>query len=104
MNLWEVPNVTVVGVGGGGINALEDLISSGQDNIRTIAMDTNSAKLAMSQAKNKLQLGPELTRGRGSGANQALARQAAEKVFGQIEETRQFLFYSSMFVIQTAPS
>lgn len=60
--------IVVIGVGGGGSNMVDHLINSGIDpNVKLIALNTDAQALQNSLAPNKLQLGPKLTKGRGTG-------------------------------------
>jgi cell division protein FtsZ len=79
--LEEVKNVTakikVVGVGGGGSNAVNGMIASNVQNIEFIAVNTDSQALESSLAHQKLQIGNSITKGLGTGANPEIGRQAA---------------------------
>ncbi|GLC41849.1 Cell division protein FtsZ 1 [Pleodorina starrii] len=69
--------IKVIGVGGGGGNALNRMISSGLQGVEFWAINTDAQALAAHQALNKVQIGTELTRGLGCGGNPELGRQAA---------------------------
>ena len=69
--------IKVVGVGGCGGNAVEHMVSRGVSGVEFIAMNTDSQALKRSKASVLLQLGGELTRGLGAGANPEVGRQAA---------------------------
>tara|TARA_Y200000002_G_scaffold380947_1_gene393667 strand:- start:376 stop:1569 length:1194 start_codon:yes stop_codon:yes gene_type:complete len=71
--------IRVVGIGGGGGNALEDMISQGITGVTYICANTDNQALAKSHADIKIQLGAELTEGLGAGANPDIGRQAAEE-------------------------
>jgi len=73
--------IKVVGVGGGGCNSVNRMIEAGLGGVEFIAANTDAQALASCKAPVKLQLGPELTRGLGAGANPDVGRNAA------IEET-----------------
>jgi cell division protein FtsZ len=78
-------NILVIGVGDGGINALERMREAGLSGVRLVAADTDSQVLSISRAQQKLQLGPDLTGGRGTGGDVDKGRRAAEVVAWEIE-------------------
>lgn len=78
--------IKVVGVGGGGVNAVNRMIESGLQGVEFIAINTDSQALLLSDADVKLAIGEELTRGLGAGANPEVGRKAAEAHAEQIEE------------------
>src|SRR5258705_730815 len=69
--------IKVIGVGGGGNNAVNRMIDSGMENIEFIAANTDLQALRMSRAAIKIQLGVKLTNGLGAGANPEIGRKAA---------------------------
>ncbi|XP_008782917.2 cell division protein FtsZ homolog 1, chloroplastic-like [Phoenix dactylifera] len=71
--------IKVVGVGGGGNNAVNRMIGSGLEGVEFYAINTDAQALLHSQAKNPLQIGELLTRGLGTGGNPLLGEQAAEE-------------------------
>lgn len=79
--------IKVVGVGGGGVNAVNRMIESGLKGVEFIAINTDAQALLMSDADVKLDIGRELTRGLGAGADPDKGRQAAEDHSDEIEET-----------------
>jgi cell division protein FtsZ len=70
--------IKVVGIGGGGVNAVNRMIDAGLRGVEFIAINTDAQALLMSDADVKLDVGRELTRGLGAGADPAVGRQAAE--------------------------
>jgi cell division protein FtsZ len=78
--------IKVVGVGGGGVNAVNRMIDSGLKGVEFIAVNTDAQALLMSDADVKLDIGRELTRGLGAGADPELGRQASEAHRDEIEE------------------
>ena len=78
--------IKVVGVGGGGVNAVNRMIDAGLKGVEFIAVNTDAQALLMSDADVKLDVGRELTRGLGAGANPDVGRQAAEDHREEIEE------------------
>ena len=78
--------IKVVGVGGGGVNAVNRMIEAGLRGVEFIAANTDSQALLMSDADLKLDIGRQLTRGLGAGSDPEVGRQAAEEHRGEIEE------------------
>jgi cell division protein FtsZ len=69
--------IKVIGVGGGGINAVNGMIASNLQGVEFIAINTDSQALELSLAPHRIQIGSSLTRGLGAGANPEVGRQAA---------------------------
>ena len=78
--------IKVVGIGGGGVNAVNRMIEVGLKGVEFIAINTDAQALLMSDADVKLDIGRELTRGLGAGANPEVGRKAAEDHAEDIEE------------------
>jgi cell division protein FtsZ len=78
--------IKVVGIGGGGVNAVNRMIEVGLKGVEFIAINTDAQALLMSDADVKLDVGRELTRGLGAGANPDVGRKAAEDHAEEIEE------------------
>jgi cell division protein FtsZ len=78
--------IKVVGVGGGGVNAVNRMIDAGLKGVEFIAANTDAQALLMSDADLKLDIGRQLTRGLGAGSDPEIGRQAAEEHRGEIEE------------------
>jgi len=72
-------NIKVVGVGGGGNNAVNRMIESGLKGVEFISVNTDKQALFTSKAEHKLQVGEKLTRGLGAGANPEIGKKAAEE-------------------------
>jgi len=81
--------IKVVGIGGGGVNAVNRMIEVGLKGVEFIAINTDAQALLMSDADVKLDIGRELTRGLGAGADPEIGRQAAEDHVDEIEEVLQ---------------
>lgn len=79
--------IKVVGVGGGGVNAVNRMIEEGLKGVEFIAVNTDSQALMFSDADVKLDIGREATRGLGAGANPEVGRASAEDHKAEIEET-----------------
>src|SRR5690606_31255940 len=78
--------IKVVGVGGGGGNALNTMIQSGLDGVEFIAANTDMQALEANLAPTKIQLGPALTKGLGAGANPDVGRKAALEDVQRVSE------------------
>src|SRR6187401_2217441 len=78
--------IKVVGVGGGGCNAVNRMIDAGLKGVEFISINTDAQSLLMSDADVKLDIGRELTRGLGAGSDPEVGRQAAEAHKDEIEE------------------
>jgi len=87
--LSEIPNyqaiIKVVGVGGGGVNALNRMVQSGLRGVEFVAVNTDAQALLMSDADVKLDIGRDITRGLGAGADPEVGRRAAEEHESEIE-------------------
>jgi cell division protein FtsZ len=77
--------IRVVGVGGGGLNAVNRMIEAGISQVEFIAVNTDIQQLRTCEAPIKLHIGRELTQGLGSGADPNLGREAAEEAYDQIK-------------------
>ena len=78
--------IKVVGIGGGGCNAVNRMIDAGLKGVEFIAINTDAQALLMSDADIKLDIGRDLTRGLGAGSDPDVGRQAAEDHRAEIEE------------------
>jgi cell division protein FtsZ len=78
--------IKVIGIGGGGGNAVNNMIRSGLHGIEFIAANTDVQALKSSEASSKLQLGKLLTKGLGAGANPAVGESAAQESSGEIRQ------------------
>ena len=74
-----LPKIVVLGLGGGGSNAINRMIESGMQGVTFIAANTDAQALANSMAPNKIQLGPKSTRGLGAGGLPVVGENAAEE-------------------------
>ena len=75
----NVTTIKVIGVGGGGSNAVNRMVSDGLQGVEFIAMNTDQQALAKNHAATKVQLGSKLTKGRGAGADPEIGQRAAEE-------------------------
>ena len=82
---WDnVVSIKVIGVGGGGGNAVNRMVESGVQGVEFISVNTDMQALNFSQAGTKIQIGEKLTKGQGAGANPEIGRKAAEESKEQI--------------------
>ena len=87
INHYPLAVIKVVGIGNGGINAMNRVIHSGLRGVEFVAIDTDSQALSISEADIKLEIGRELTRGLGAGADPEIGRRVAEDRWADIEAT-----------------
>jgi cell division protein FtsZ len=85
-NFNQKPVIKVIGVGGGGGNAINRMIENDVKGVVFVAMNTDAQVLKVSKAETRVQLGKYLTRGLGAGAKQEIGRKAAEESIEEIEE------------------
>jgi cell division protein FtsZ len=78
--------IKVIGIGGGGVNAVNRMIEAGLKGVEFIGMNTDAQALLMSEADVKLDIGRETTRGLGAGSNPEVGRRAADEHRDEIEE------------------
>ncbi|WP_068672472.1 cell division protein FtsZ [Oceanobacillus sp. Castelsardo] len=88
-NMDELATIKVIGVGGGGNNAVNRMIEHGVEGVEFIAVNTDAQALNLSKAELRIQIGGKLTRGLGAGANPEVGKKAAEESKEQIEEVLQ---------------
>ncbi|MFC7372086.1 cell division protein FtsZ [Fictibacillus iocasae] len=86
MNMDQFATIKVIGVGGGGGNAVNRMIEHGVQGVEFICVNTDAQALNLSKAQVKMQIGTKLTRGLGAGANPEIGKKAAEESREQIEE------------------
>ena len=79
MEQSEMANIKVIGVGGGGNNAVNRMIDAQVKGVEFIAVNTETQVLNKSEADNKIQIGEKLTKGLGAGAKPEVGEQAAEE-------------------------
>lgn len=79
LHMHNFADIRVMGVGGGGNNALNRMIEDGIQGVRFIAVNTDAQALAKSLAEDKLQIGEKITNGLGAGANPEIGQKAAEE-------------------------
>jgi cell division protein FtsZ len=85
----QLATIKVIGVGGGGNNAVNRMIDHGVEGVEFISVNTDAQALNLSKAETKLQIGGKLTRGLGAGANPEVGKKAAEESKEQLEEVLQ---------------
>jgi cell division protein FtsZ len=91
--------IKVVGVGGGGSNAVNHMFSQNIENVNFIICNTDAQAIAQSKVPNRVQLGPNLTQGLGAGANPDIGRQATEE---SLEEIKKILEVNTKMAFITA--
>lgn len=79
IEMEQLAQIKVIGVGGGGSNAVNRMIEFGVKNVEFITVNTDAQALHMAQSEQKLQIGEKLTRGLGAGANPEIGKKAAEE-------------------------
>ncbi|HET9055811.1 MAG TPA: cell division protein FtsZ [Chitinophagaceae bacterium] len=91
--------IKVIGVGGGGSNAVNHMFSQRIEGVNFIICNTDAQAIALSKVPNKVQLGPHLTQGLGAGANPDIGRQATEE---SLEEIKRILEVNTKMAFITA--
>src|SRR5215471_9640596 len=91
--------IKVIGVGGGGSNAVNHMFSQQIDGVNFIICNTDAQAIALSSVPNRIQLGPHLTQGLGAGANPEIGRQATEE---SLEEIKRILEVNTKMAFITA--
>jgi cell division protein FtsZ len=86
LEMDQLAKIKVIGVGGGGNNAVNRMIESGVQGVEFIVVNTDLQVLNNSKAENKIQIGIKLTNGLGAGANPDIGREAALESKGEIEK------------------
>lgn len=86
LEMDQLAKIKVIGVGGGGNNAVNRMIESGVQGVEFIVANTDLQVLNNSKAENKIQIGAKLTNGLGAGANPDIGREAALESKGEIEK------------------
>ena len=85
-NVNPVVKIKVIGVGGGGSNAVDRMIDAGVNGVEFIAVNTDKQALQISKADYRIQIGAKLTRGWGAGADPEIGYQAAEENFEELNQ------------------
>ncbi|AGL02962.1 cell division protein FtsZ [Desulfoscipio gibsoniae] len=86
LDLDQYAHIKVIGVGGGGNNAVNRMISAGLKGVEFLSVNTDSQALQMALANSKIQIGAKLTKGLGAGANPDIGQKAAEESRDDIEQ------------------
>jgi cell division protein FtsZ len=79
------PRITVIGVGGGGTNAVDNMIAMNLQGVEFVVANTDAQQLQQSRADRRIQLGPHLTQGLGAGAKPTVGRAAAEEASDELD-------------------
>lgn len=96
LNDQNTAQIKVIGVGGGGSNAVNRMIDAGLNGVNFIAINTDKQALGGSKAETKLQIGEKLTKGLGAGANPEVGQKAAEE---NLDDLTKFIAGSDMVFI-----
>ncbi|MES2882759.1 MAG: cell division protein FtsZ [Bacteroidota bacterium] len=91
--------IKVIGIGGGGSNAVNHMYSQNIEGVNFIICNTDAQAMALSSVPNKIQLGPHLTQGLGAGANPEIGRQATQE---SLEEIKRILEVNTKMAFVTA--
>ncbi|MDK2901521.1 MAG: cell division protein FtsZ [Thermosediminibacterales bacterium] len=86
IEMEQFAQIKVIGVGGGGSNAVNRMIEAGLKGVEFIAINTDAQALFLSKADNRIQIGDKLTKGLGAGANPEIGQKAAEESREQIQK------------------
>ena len=94
------PRITVIGVGGGGTNAVDNMIALNLQGVEFVVANTDAQQLLHSRADRRIQLGPHITQGLGAGANpqigKAAAEEAAEELYRHLDGTHMLFVAAGM--------
>jgi len=94
------PRITVIGVGGGGTNAVDNMIAANLQGVDFVVANTDAQQLVHSRSERRVQLGPHLTQGLGAGAKpeigRAAAEEAADELMRQLEGTHMVFITAGM--------
>jgi len=96
MNGEDVAQIKVIGIGGGGCNAVNRMIEAGLKGVNFMAINTDKQALMKTCAETKLQIGEKLTRGTGAGGNPEVGQKSAEE---SIEDLKKFITGADMVFI-----
>ena len=88
-NVDQVAKIKVIGVGGGGSNAVNAMIVAHIEGVEFMVANTDAQALRANQAALRVQLGPKLTKGLGAGANPEIGREAAEEDRARLKDLLQ---------------
>lgn len=96
MNEERLQEIKVIGVGGGGCNAINRMIEDGMKGVTFIAVNTDKQALLKSKAEAKVQIGEKLTKGLGAGGNPEVGQRSAEE---NIEDLEKYITGSDMIFV-----
>jgi cell division protein FtsZ len=89
VEIQQFANIKVIGIGGGGNNAINRMIDAGLKGVEFIAVNTDAQALYLSRAEKKIQVGAKLTKGLGAGADPEIGMKAAEENADEIKSALQ---------------
>ena len=78
-NVESFARIKVIGIGGGGCNAVDRMIDEGMQGVEFVAVNTDAQALLLSKAQTRVRIGSKLTRGLGSGGDPEIGRKATEE-------------------------
>ena len=81
--------IKVIGVGGGGNNAVDRMIEDNMDGVEFVSVNTDRQALSKSKAQTRIQIGEKLTRGLGAGGNPEIGQKSAEEISRHVILSRQ---------------
>jgi cell division GTPase FtsZ len=106
IDMEQFAQIKVIGVGGGGNNAVNRMISAGLRGVEFISINTDKQALLLSQANLKIQVGEKLTRGLGAGANPEIGEKAAELLWKQINKNMlsnfEFYLFQPVIIVRSS--
>lgn len=95
MSVDSFASIKVIGVGGGGNNAVNRMIEHGVQGVEFIAVNTDAQALNLSKAEIKMQIGAKLTRGLGAGANPEVGKKQLKKAKNRLKKrSKERIWYS----------
>ncbi len=92
----NIQEIKVIGVGGGGCNAINRMIEAGMKGVTFVAVNTDKQALQRNRAETKIQIGEKLTKGLGAGGNPEVGQKSAEE---NLEDLQKFIAGSDMVFI-----
>ena len=98
----HLATLKVIGVGGGGNNAVNRMIDHGMNNVEFIAINTDGQALNLSKAESKIQIGEKLTRGLGAGANPEIGKKLLKNLVNKSKMLSKVQIWYSLLLVWVA--
>lgn len=98
----HLATLKVIGVGGGGNNAVNRMIDHGMNNVEFIAINTDGQALNLSKAESKIQIGEKLTRGLGAGANPEIGKKLLKNLASKLKMQFKVQIWYSLLLVWVA--